>query len=162
MRAVLDGIATATLPLGRSDSRCRASRAFATCRRMSRAYRYSSSPLRVGLTPCTLRSNSRVPKSDSKLRICWLSAGCAILRASAARVMLPQSTIFMKYRSCRRSIAFTKRPQVRLASTAGERNQAILNSYWAIVFSYFQSTANRYMLVDAFAAQPQSCRARSS
>jgi len=43
-----------------------------------------------------LRISSFCLNCDSNAEICWLRAGCAMCRMSAALVMLPTSTIFTK------------------------------------------------------------------
>jgi len=53
-------------------------------------------PARVGVTPDADRSSSLTLSSFSSTASCWLSAGCAMPAAAAARVMLPLSTICTK------------------------------------------------------------------
>ncbi len=48
--------------------------------------------------PRRVRSNSGVPSSSSRARICRLKGGCATCKRSAARPTLPSSATATKYR----------------------------------------------------------------
>src|SRR5450830_948246 len=58
---------------------------------------YNVLPASVGVTPRLVLTNSCWRHSPSSVASCWLNAGCAICRISAAWVRLPISTILTKY-----------------------------------------------------------------
>jgi hypothetical protein len=53
-------------------------------------------PPTVSVTPLALRVKRENPNSFSSARICWLSGGCWIPSAAAARVKLPASATAMQ------------------------------------------------------------------
>jgi hypothetical protein len=55
-----------------------------------------SEPALVGVTPREVRCSRRMASSFSRRAICWLSAETPIFRSSAARPMLPVSTMRTK------------------------------------------------------------------